>query len=891
MRVKAWSWGRWVVGVVVTALVVAVAGSAAAAPAEATATATATATAPTAAAKAKRTVPKLGLPAPRGCLPGRRLTFRVRAPRRASALRLVRVLVNGRPVRTLRGRAMRKTITLRDLRTARRLRVGRTRVTVLAITRRGGALTATRTYRLCSGQRAELERGARGSAPSRSPAAPGRGGAAPAPAPAPAPAAGGPAPGGAAAGDGPGSPAAPAPGGAAAGDAPGTGSPAGGSAGSGGSTGGGGSTAGGAPAPETPDTPAAPADGFGPSTTGPRRALPGCADDTTFPGGVHPGGEWPINGRDYDNTRTQGSETTFGAAEAGRLGELWRFSTTAGGGGGDVTGTPVVVDGCVYAVTSTGSVFAINAETGAKVWNAELPDEARSFQSVSVRYGKVFVGATGPTPTAACEDCAAQPFFVAYDQATGRMTWRTQGLEDAQGADILGAPLVFDASDNGRSDPVVFTGISAFGAEADFGDGSIRYANDGSFVLMDATTGEVLRQTYVVKKDPGDEHAGCGIWSSPAIDFASRRGYVGVSNPHNPESEHPNCNSVIEFVADRTDPEFGTITRNFKGTPDDYVRDFVPEYPCIAIPGIPRPTPSQEVSTCTDMDLAIGAPPNLVTLPDGRRMVGVGQKSGHYHLWDLATGEREWRSVLGIPTIIGGIVGATAYDGEKVYGPSTVPGFVFAVGQEDGTPAWVGQHSPVSYGNPTTTANGVVYTTTQRNTLNAYDAASGRQLLEAPLPPGTNAAVAFQGTVGGVAVARNTVYTAVGNQSMPEGFIVAFRPGATGGGGGGGGGTPVPQPPAQAGSLIIAGPGATSTGFPPAVMPKGASLGFLNLDNAGHDVVAKDRGADGKPLFRSATAAIGGQTPVAGAEELEGGQYAFFCSIHPSMTGTLAVSP
>ena len=124
------------------------------------------------------------------------------------------------------------------------------------------------------------------------------------------------------------------------------------------------------------------------------------------------------------------------------------------------------------------------------------------------------------------------------------------------------------------------------------------------------------------------------------------------------------------------------------------------------------------------MDLAIGAPPNLVRAADGRKQVGVGQKSGHYHLWDIDSGALQWRTPLGIPTIIGGIVGGTAYDGEKIYGPSTVPGFVFSVEKGGGTPTWIAPHSFVSYGNPSSVANGVVWTTTQMNTLQAYDAAT-----------------------------------------------------------------------------------------------------------------------------------------------------------------------
>lgn len=67
---------------------------------------------------------------------------------------------------------------------------------------------------------------------------------------------------------------------------------------------------------------------------------------------------------------------------------------------------------------------------------------------------------------------------------------------------------------------------------------------------------------------------------------------------------------------------------------------------------------------------------------------------------------------------------------------------------------------------------------------------------------------------------------------------------------------------------------------------------FQNLDPgvAPHDVVSTDNGANGKPLFASATIQAG-QAPVTGTESLNPGTFRFFCTIHPTqMTGDLVVT-
>ena len=80
--------------------------------------------------------------------------------------------------------------------------------------------------------------------------------------------------------------------------------------------------------------------------------------------------------------------------------------------------------------------------------------------------------------------------------------------------------------------------------------------------------------------------------------------------------------------------------------------------------------------------------------------------------------------------------------------------------------------------------------------------------------------------------------------------------------------------------------------FSPAsvTIDQGELLTFRNTDAASHNVTARQRGSDGRPLFASRTITNGRSAEVDGARFLTTGSYAFLCTIHPTMTGTLNVS-
>jgi polyvinyl alcohol dehydrogenase (cytochrome) len=602
------------------------------------------------------------------------------------------------------------------------------------------------------------------------------------------------------------------------------------------------------------------------------------------------GGDWPTFGHDDSNTRSQPNEKVVSPGDAQMLTPAWTFSTAKAGGGGDITGTPIVTGGCVYVATNAGWVFAMNADSGELVWKAKLPYGGIVSGSVGVALGKVYVGISRTETATGCPSgpCVG-PYVAAFDQSTGALAWATPPIDNQPGSDIYGSPVVFDGT--------LLLGVS--GGSAELGDEADRYAFQGSMNFLDASTGEVLKKTYTIHppKQPDDDFAGAGIWSTPAIDPEAKVAYTGTANPFKPQAEHEYANAVVKFDIDRASSTFGQIIGSYKGVIDEYVPGFS-ELPCYDIPGNPPPYYPQGIGSCGDIDLDFGAAPNLFTDAKGRKLVGAGQKSGVYHVFDAETMKPVWTQVVGPPGSLGGIVGSTAYDGGAVYGPITVPGYLWSLSGANGDYRWVGAIADgAHWGPPVAVANGIVYTVDLTGFLDAYDARTGALLAKRPLLLGGTADPASL-SWGGVSVARHTIYAGVGIRGLDQGYVVAFRRGGPGDvpedvqetvAGLGGGGGPGPGPPA--GASIVAGPGAASTTYltPAMVTQPGGPLTFANADVAQHDVTS-DQTVNGAPLFHTPLIAFGKTAPVEGLDNVQAGQsYAFHCSIHPGMRGTLIV--
>jgi polyvinyl alcohol dehydrogenase (cytochrome) len=653
---------------------------------------------------------------------------------------------------------------------------------------------------------------------------------------------------------------------------------------------------------------------------------PGCAPE------AQTGGDWPTYGHDLSNSRNQSNERVISPGDASTLSSAWVFSSVANGGEGDFTGTPIVADGCIYIGSTRGWVFAVNADTGKLVWRQKLPyggsingsalvhdrtlpaqkvkakkkkstkrkatkrrsrtrKRARARESAVQTAGTVYVGVTRLQKAQGCPagDPCQGPYLVALDQATGQLVWATPPIDAQPGADVYGSPVVFDHT--------LMLGVS--GGSAELGDEADRYAFQGNMNFIDADTGRLVKKTYTIHppKQPEDDFAGAGVWSTPAIDAEDKVAFAGTANPFRPQAEHPHANSVVKYDVNRKSETFGEILGHYKGLVDEYFPG-MSQMPCYDIPGNPPPYYPQGVGQCGDIDLDFGSSPNLFRDKDGRKLVGAGQKSGVYHVFDAQTMKPVWTQIVGPAGALGGIVGSTAVENGKVFGPVTVPGYLWSLDLASGSHSWFGPIADgAHWGPPVAVANGVVYSVDFSGFLDAFDARTGVLLAKRPLQLGGGGPLAI--SWGGVSIARNTVFASVGVLGLANGFVAAFRPGGAGdalddlgqtnpgdgGGGGGGGGAP-------AGPSVAAGPGASSTGYATPVMFSrvGGPLSFLNLDVVQHDVVSTENGPDGSPLFRSKLIGLGESTPVEGLDKVQSGkQYAFFCSIHPGMRGTLVI--
>ena len=559
-----------------------------------------------------------------------------------------------------------------------------------------------------------------------------------------------------------------------------------------------------APASRAGGTPATP----GPGRT-PRRRLalavtaallatgltPAAAAPPACAGKSASGGEWTQLSNDLAGTRNQSEEFHLGALQVATLEPAWTFDANRGSvhegafaTSSEVTGYPVIADGCVFVGSSTGHqkagwVFALNADTGEIVWRTRLShgvystlavEDGRVYAFVS-RIGGSFKGETsGPGPWG--------PYVVALDQRTGDILW--QRTVDVQiGSDAVSSPVVWN--------DMVWVGISGTAAEGDAGE---RLGFQGSYAILDARTGELLRKTWVIPQEQWtDGYAGAAIWSTIAIDEATGFGYVGTGNPFNYDAEHERTNAVLKVDLRRTladgetaNPTFGDIVDSYKGNVEQYSPEVVEDTRDAC-------EESEELAVfvagleCGNLDLDFGTQPNIFTDGNGRRLVGAGQKSGVYHVIDPVTMEKVWTATVGVPSAVGGIVGTPAIDEWGIHGPHTLGGYLWSIDRDGGLPRWVAPLGDgVHWGNPVTVANGIVYTVDLKGFLSAYDAGTGTPILNRPLALGSDTWTEPTATWGGVSVARNTVYASVGvgltsvgadpYPSMPNGFVIAFRP-------------------------------------------------------------------------------------------------------------------
>jgi polyvinyl alcohol dehydrogenase (cytochrome) len=419
---------------------------------------------------------------------------------------------------------------------------------------------------------------------------------------------------------------------------------------------------------------------------------------------------WPVYGADLSNSRSAGGDGPT-ASQVGSMTRAWSFSDPSG----DFTGTPVVAGGILVAGSYPGHVHALDAVTGKERWSKDLGGPINASAAIDPGPsdgGTVYVPVA--TPNA--------PRLVALSLADGAPRWSTV-LTQQDGASAYGSPTYWNGT--------VYIGTSGPNGDASTARGSV--------VALDAATGAVRWQTFTVP--PG--HDGGAVWSTPAIDTATGRLYVGTGNAYH----SPSADTTDAILA--LDAATGAILGHWAATADDTFAADNPAGP----------------------DADFGASPNLLEGASGRRMIGEGAKSGIYWTVDRATLQPVWDTLVGPGSAAGGIVGSTAYDGTRIYGSDTINAGIWALGR-DGKQAWSSSDAGTLDFSPVSVANGVLYTTDPSGFLTARAAATGDVLTKLSLGGPT---------FGGVSIVGRAVYAAVGTGPAPagpqqtgSGTIVAF---------------------------------------------------------------------------------------------------------------------
>ena len=413
---------------------------------------------------------------------------------------------------------------------------------------------------------------------------------------------------------------------------------------------------------------------------------------------------WSSYGKDVANSRN-GGKAAPSPSQVPALGVAWSFHS----GWGDFLGTPAVAGGLVVAGTFDGHVVALDSKTGKLRWHYDAGQPINA--SVAISGGRVFAPVAQPH----------RPRIVALRLKDGRKLWDAP-VDTQRDSDVYGSPIVWKGA--------VYQGISALYGELTDPKVHVR----GNVVALNTKSGKVRWRTYTVPPN----HDGGAVWSSPALDVQTGRLYVGTGNAYHAPAA-PTTDSVLAL-----DARTGVIVAHRQTTAGD--------------------TWNATEGVASGPDHDFGASPNLFTGPGGRKLVGDGQKSGTYWAFDRRTLKPVWNTTVGGGSEVGGILGSTATDGKRIYGPNTIAGEEWALGV-DGSRAWVSTTGGPIKWSATAVANGVVYSTDTNGFLNAHEAGSG--LLLAHIPLGAP-------SWGGVAVAGGTVFAAIGSET-DSGYIAAYR--------------------------------------------------------------------------------------------------------------------
>lgn len=280
---------------------------------------------------------------------------------------------------------------------------------------------------------------------------------------------------------------------------------------------------------------AAPAAGANADTASPSAANAVPADDSRVPPEVISAwNEWPLPGKDYNNSR-YATGSRLSSANVQSLEEAWRVTIPGFVVAyGLISTVPLILDGTVYFEDTSNAVRAIDLASGQVKWATPSVEFNPGPNGVAVGWGKVFA-------------IRGSDSVGAYDAASGREIWVERVVDTAtDGIDIQ--PTVFDDLVLVSTVPISTRGIYTGG-------------DRGILKALDQETGEE-RWRFDTIESEGDVwgnsavNSGGGSWYPPSIDLVSGRVFWAVANPApfpgTPEFPNGSSRAGLNLYSDST---------------------------------------------------------------------------------------------------------------------------------------------------------------------------------------------------------------------------------------------------------------------------------------------------------------------------------------------------
>jgi polyvinyl alcohol dehydrogenase (cytochrome) len=381
-------------------------------------------------------------------------------------------------------------------------------------------------------------------------------------------------------------------------------------------------------------------------------------------GGAH----WRMGGQNLSNTRHASNGVQINPGNVGSLAVKWVFQT-----GGDVSATPSVDGESVYFPDWGGNLFSLDRGTGAANWSRQVSEYTGvggdfSRNTPAIHANMLILGGQGGRMLQGAT-------LFAVDKSTGDLIWSTQ-LDAHPAAIVTQSPVVFGNK--------VYVGVASLeellSVDPNYPCCSFR----GSVVALDVKTGDVIWKTYTAPDIAG--YSGNAVWGpTAALDPSSRTLFVTTGNNYTVPDDVLVCVTDNEgdpdAVAACIDP-----SNNFDavmaldldtGAPK-WVSKALPfdawTVACLFDPG------SDNCSSPSGPDLDFGEGPALFSIPGvipgmRRQVVGAGQKSGQYWVFDRNTGDVVWVTQAGPGGLLGGMIWGSAVDGDRIYTANANSGF------------------------------------------------------------------------------------------------------------------------------------------------------------------------------------------------------------------------